>query len=52
LNVAGKNPPLTDLRGTAVQGAQREWGALEYDSTLSIKARQAASVDGGGMVVS
>lgn len=36
LNVAGFNPPLTDLRGTAVQGAQREWGAVEYDSTLKI----------------
>lgn len=34
LNVAGTSPTTTDMRGTAVQGAQREWGALEYDSTL------------------
>jgi hypothetical protein len=34
LDVAGTSPSTTDLRGTAVQGAQREWGALEYDSTL------------------
>ena len=36
LNVAGTSPTTTDMRGTAVQGAQREWGALEYDSTLKI----------------
>jgi hypothetical protein len=27
-----------DMRGTTVQGAEREWGALEYDSTLDIEA--------------
>lgn len=43
VNVAGTSPTTTDLRGTAVQGAQREWGALEYDSTLLIK-----SAAGGG----
>jgi len=36
VNLAGTSPPATDLRGTAVQGAQREWGALEYDSTLKL----------------
>jgi hypothetical protein len=34
VNLAGTSPSTTDMRGTAVQGAQREWGALEYDSTL------------------
>jgi hypothetical protein len=36
INVAGTSPTTTDLRGTAIQGAQRDWGALEYDSTLKI----------------
>jgi hypothetical protein len=36
LNVAGTSPTTTDMRGTAVQSTQREWGALEYDSTLKI----------------
>lgn len=35
INVAGTSPTTTDMRGTAVQGAEREWGALEYDSTLA-----------------
>lgn len=47
LNVAGTSPTTTDMRGTAVVGSQREWGALEYDSTLSIKARQSALIAGG-----
>lgn len=34
INVAGTSPTTSDMRGTTVQGAQREWGALEYDSTL------------------
>jgi hypothetical protein len=37
VNVAGTSPTTTDMRGTSVQGAQREWGALEYDSTLEIE---------------
>lgn len=37
VNVAGTSPTSTDMRGTSVQGAQREWGALEYDSTLEIE---------------
>lgn len=36
INVAGTSPTTTDLRGKSVIGAQREWGALEYDSSLSI----------------
>lgn len=51
INVTGTNPTSTDMRGTAIQGSQRELGALEPDPTLSIKARQASSIDGGGMVV-
>jgi hypothetical protein len=43
LNVAGTSPPATDMRGTAVQGSQREWGPLEYDATLNVEA-------GGGAV--
>lgn len=35
LNVAGLNPPATDLRGTAAWNMVREWGALEYDPTLT-----------------
>lgn len=34
VNVAGTSPTTADMRGTTVQGTQREWGALEYDSTL------------------
>jgi len=34
LNVAGLNPPILDMRRQTLQDAQREWGALEYDSTL------------------
>lgn len=38
VNLAGTNPPATDMRGTGTVGAQREWGALEYDPTLRIKS--------------
>jgi hypothetical protein len=41
LNVAGTSPTTTDMRGTAVQGAQREWGAFEYDTRLKIKGHTA-----------
>lgn len=44
LNVAGTAPTATDMRGTGTIGAQREWGALEYDSTLDIEA----GTGGGG----
>lgn len=45
INVAGTSPTTADMRGTTVQGIQREWGALEYDSTLDIEAGT-----GGGSV--
>ena len=45
INVAGTSPTTADMRGTTVQGTQREWGALEYDSTLDIEAGS-----GGGAV--
>jgi len=35
INVAGTSPSTTDMRGTAVIGAERELGALEYDDTLN-----------------
>ena len=44
VNLAGTSPATTDMRGTAVIGAQREWGALEYDPALLYRrviARQA-----------
>jgi hypothetical protein len=37
IDVAGTSPTTTDLRGTAAINSVREWGALEYDSTLNIK---------------
>lgn len=45
INVAGTSPTTADMRGTTVQGTQREWGALEYDSTLDIEAGT-----GGGLL--
>lgn len=51
INVTGTNPAPTDMRGTDIQNTQREWGALEFDSTLSTKARQSGMVD-GGMIIS
>ena len=48
INVAGTSPTTADMRGTTVQGTQREWGALEYDSTLDIEA---GSGGGGGGAV-
>lgn len=47
VNLAGTSPTTTDMRGTAVLGAQREWGALEFDSTLKIAG---GSAGGGGSV--
>lgn len=47
INVAGTSPTTADLRGTAKIGAERELGALEYDSTLDIEA---GSGTGGGAV--
>lgn len=45
INVAGTSPPATDMRGQTVQGTQREWGPLEYDTALGI-----VGGSGGGMV--
>lgn len=45
VNVAGTSPATTDMRGASVIGAQREWGALEYDPALLIEAGA-----GGGAV--
>ena len=47
INVAGTSPTAKDIRGTAKIGAEREWGAFEYDSTLDIEA---GSGGGGGAV--
>lgn len=47
INVAGTSPTTADMRGTTKQGTQREWGALEYDSTLDIEA---GTGTGGGAV--
>ncbi len=44
INVAGTSPTTADMRGTTVKGTQREWGALEYDSTLDIEAGSGGSV--------
>jgi len=43
VNLAGTSPAATDMRGTGTIGAQREWGPLEYDSTLKIAG-------GGGLI--
>lgn len=45
VNVAGTSPTTTDLRGTSVIGAQREWGPLEYNPALLIEAGS-----GGGVI--
>lgn len=34
IDLAGTSPSAADMRGTGTVGAQREWGALEYDATL------------------
>jgi hypothetical protein len=46
LNLAGSGARATDMRGTAVQGAQLEWGALEYDASLSTMGRPAKVIGG------
>jgi len=48
VNLAGTSPTTTDLRGTAVIGAQREWGALEYDPDLKLRASRARFLIGIG----
>lgn len=47
IGVAASASTGTDLRGTSAQSTTREWGALEYDSTLKIKG----SAAGGGRIV-
>lgn len=47
IDVAGTSPTTADMRGTTVQGTQREWGALEYDSSLDIEAGSG----GGGATI-
>ena len=37
IDLAGTSPTATDMRSTGTIGAQREWGPLEYDSTLNIQ---------------
>ena len=44
INVAGTSPTTADMRGTAKIGTEREWGALEYDSTLDIEAGSGGAV--------
>lgn len=46
VNVAGTSPTTTDMRGTSAIGGQREWGALEFDSSLKIAG------GGGGVPMS
>lgn len=46
---SGTGAPSADLRGTTVQGSYREWGPLEYDSTLDVEA---GSGSGGGVEIS
>lgn len=43
INVAGTSPTSTDMRGTSAIGGTREWGALEYDSSLEIEAGEGGS---------
>lgn len=44
VNLAGTSPTTTDLRGTSVIGAQREFGPLEYDPALLLEAGASGAV--------
>jgi len=44
INVAGTSSTTADMRGTTKNGTEREWGALEYDSTLDIEAGSGGAV--------
>lgn len=35
INLAGSNPTTQDMSGATILGAQREWGPLEYNSSIS-----------------
>lgn len=50
INVAGTSPTTADMRGTGKIGAEREWGALEYDPNLDIEAGSGGS--GGAVRIS
>lgn len=55
IDVAGLYPRATDIRGTGAINSVRDWGALEYDSTLKIQGGGTggiAQLVAGGMVVS
>lgn len=45
---SGTGAPSADARGTTVQGTYREWGPLEYDSTLIYDAPAPGGSGGGG----
>lgn len=45
INTSGSSPTATDMRGTSAIDGVREWGALEYDSTLSVLPLQSVSVN-------
>lgn len=47
---SGTGAPSTDIRGASVVGTYREWGALEYDSTLSIAGGGASRVIGSPFI--
>jgi len=38
VNKAGVTPTTKDMRGATISGAQREWGALEYNSAIALSA--------------
>ena len=46
VNVASATAPAADLRGSAIIGANRELGPLEYDPSLSIGRRWTGQISG------
>lgn len=50
VNRAGTAPPAADMRGSTIIGAQREYGALEYDPTLLVASGGGGNVFGGTVV--
>lgn len=42
---SGTGAPSTDIRGQATVGTYREWGPLEYNSTLAVEARAVSPFD-------
>ncbi len=47
---SGTGAPSTDIRGASVKGTYREWGAVEYDSSLSIAGGGATRVIGSPFI--